>query len=84
LGTATIEAAWAGDAGRGFAVVAQEVKVLATQAAKATEEIGNQIAGMQAATEELVAATKEIGAVILQISDVSGVIAAQRWNFGRN
>jgi methyl-accepting chemotaxis protein len=65
-------------------VVAQEVKVLATQAAKATEEIGNQIAGMQAATEELVAATKEIGAVILQISDVSGVIAAQRWNFGRN
>ena len=49
---ATIEAARAGEAGRGFAVVASEVKALAAQTAKATEEIGTQIAGMQAATAE--------------------------------
>jgi methyl-accepting chemotaxis protein len=73
---ATIEAARAGDAGRGFAVVAQEVKALAAQTAKATEEIGKQILGMQTATQESVEAIKEIGAVISQISGVSGVIAA--------
>jgi methyl-accepting chemotaxis protein len=73
---ATIEAARAGDAGRGFAVVAQEVKALAAQTAKATEEIGKQILGMQSATQESVDAIKQIGAVILQISEVSGVIAA--------
>jgi methyl-accepting chemotaxis protein len=73
---ATIEAARAGDAGRGFAIVAQEVKALAAQTAKATDEIGKQILGMQSATQESVDAIKQIGAVILQISDVSEVIAA--------
>jgi methyl-accepting chemotaxis protein len=73
---ATIEAARAGEAGRGFAIVAQEVKALAAQTAKATEEIGKQISGMQTATQESVEAIKQIGAVILQISDVSGMIAA--------
>jgi methyl-accepting chemotaxis protein len=73
---ATIEAARAGEAGRGFAVVAQEVKALAAQTAKATEEIGIQIAGMQTATAESVEAIKQIGAVILRISEVSGMIAA--------
>jgi methyl-accepting chemotaxis protein len=73
---ATIEAARAGDAGRGFAVVAQEVKALAAQTAKATEEIDLQISGMQAATGDSVEAIKEIGTVILRISEVSGMIAA--------
>jgi len=73
---ATIEAARAGESGRGFAVVASEVKALAAQTAKATEEIGNQIAGMQAATQDSVAAIKEIGATITQISDIATTIAA--------
>jgi hypothetical protein len=67
---ATIEAARAGEAGRGFAVVAAEVKTLATQTAKATHEIRTQIAGMQCATEESVAAIKEIGATIVRISEI--------------
>jgi ribosomal protein L13E len=60
---ATIKAARAGEAGKGFAVVAAEVKALAAQTAKA-EEIGIQIAGMQTATQQSVAAIKEIGQTI--------------------
>jgi methyl-accepting chemotaxis protein len=73
---ATIEAARAGEAGRGFAVVASEVKQLAAQTAKATDEIGNQITGMQAATAESVAAIKEISGTIGRISDIAATIAA--------
>jgi methyl-accepting chemotaxis protein len=73
---ATIEAARAGEAGRGFAVVASEVKALATQTAKATAEIDLQVADMHAATEETVAAIREIGATITRISEVSSAIAA--------
>jgi methyl-accepting chemotaxis protein len=73
---ATIEAARAGEAGRGFAVVASEVKALASQTAKATEEIGTQIAGMQSATQESVAAIKEIGSTIGRISEIAGSVAA--------
>jgi len=73
---ATIEAARAGDAGRGFAVVAQEVKSLAGQTAKATEEISSQIANMQLATEESVGAIKAIGQTIERISDIATSISA--------
>ncbi len=73
---ATIEAARAGDAGRGFAVVASEVKSLASQTAKATDEISNHIAGMQGATQESVAAIKEIGGTIGKISDIASTIAS--------
>ena len=73
---ATIEAARAGDAGRGFAVVASEVKSLASQTAKATDEISNHISGMQGATQESVVAIKEIGGTIGQISEIASTIAA--------
>jgi methyl-accepting chemotaxis protein len=72
---ATIEAARAGEAGRGFAVVASEVKSLASQTAKATDEISSHISGMQGATQESVAAIKEIGGTISQISSIASTIA---------
>jgi methyl-accepting chemotaxis protein len=72
---ATIEAARAGEAGRGFAVVASEVKSLASQTARATDEISSHISGMQSATQESVAAIKEIGGTIGQISEISSSIA---------
>jgi len=73
---ATIEAARAGESGRGFAVVAQEVKTLAAQTQKATGDIGAQITGMQAATQQSVGAIKEIGTTISQISEIASIIAA--------
>jgi len=73
---ATIEAARAGDAGKGFAVVASEVKNLATQTAKATEEISTQIGGIQGATQEAVEAIDSIGGVISKISEITSAIAA--------
>ena len=73
---ATIEAARAGEAGKGFAVVASEVKNLASQTAKATQEISGHIAAMQNATGETVAAVQSIGATIGQLNETAATIAA--------
>ncbi|HEY9081544.1 HAMP domain-containing methyl-accepting chemotaxis protein [Magnetovibrio sp.] len=73
---ATIEAARAGEAGKGFAVVAGEVKNLANQTAKATEEISTQIDAIQGATEEAVGAIKSIGGTINRISEIASTIAS--------
>lgn len=73
---ATIEAARAGDAGKGFAVVASEVKNLANQTAKATDEIGEQIRGIQSATSNTVGAIKGIGKTVRDVSEISTAIAA--------
>ena len=73
---ATIEAARAGEAGRGFAVVASEVKALAEQTAKATGDIGQQISGIQSATNDSVTSIKIISGTIERLSEISSTIAA--------
>ncbi|MAN81146.1 MAG: hypothetical protein CMM77_02120 [Rhodospirillaceae bacterium] len=73
---ATIEAARAGDAGKGFAVVASEVKNLANQTAKATEEIGQQISGIQNATRESATAISGISTTIGRMNEITSSVAA--------
>ena len=73
---ATIEAARAGEAGKGFAVVASEVKSLATQTARATEEIGTQINQVRGVTQDAVNAIKQIRGTIEEVNKVATMIAA--------
>jgi methyl-accepting chemotaxis protein len=73
---ATIEAARAGDAGKGFAVVASEVKSLATQTARATEEIADNVARIQGATREAASAIADISGTIHEVSEIARAIAA--------
>ena len=73
---ATIEAARAGDAGKGFAVVASEVKSLANQTAKATDEISQQITGIQTATEDSVQAIQGVGKIIHELDQIATAVAA--------
>ena len=73
---ATIEAARAGDAGKGFAVVASEVKALATQTARATEEIGAQVANIQTVTGDAVGEIQRVSTVIERVSEIASTIAS--------
>lgn len=73
---ATIEAARAGDAGQGFAVVAQEVKTLANQTARATQEITSQVIAIRNATAQAVSDVEDIRAIVREVNEIAGTVAA--------